>query len=99
MFQILMQGHLLVVILWRRIGNFRAVLVKDGFKLACQFPRGRGPGKDNVLLAQIFHRRAKNRVHPQDLNAWRYGLEHGGYWLRLDRSIVGNELSGTKGTP
>src|SRR5215467_11722398 len=99
MFQILMQGHLLVVILRCRIGNFRAILVKDVFKLACQFPRSWGAGEDNVLLTQIFHCRAKNRVHPQDLDAWRYSLEHGGYRLRLDRGIVGNELSDTEATP
>src|SRR5215510_5110446 len=98
MFQILMQGHLLVVILRRRIGDFRTVLVKDIFKLVRQFPRCWGPGEDDVLLAQIFHRRAKNCVHPQDLDAWRYGLEHGGYWLRLDRGVVGNKLSGTEAT-
>src|SRR5215467_3256828 len=99
MFQILMQGHLLVMILWRRIGNFRTILVKDVFKLACQFPRGRGAGEDDVLLTQILHHRAKNRVHPQDLDAWRYSLEHGGYRLRLDRGVVGNKLSDTEATP
>ena len=94
-----MQGHLLVVILRRRIGNFRTVLVKDVFKLACQLPRGWGPGEDDVLLTQIFHCRAKNCVHPLDFDAWRYGFKHGGYWLRLDRGVVGNELSRTEATP
>ena len=68
------------------------------FKLARQFPRGWGPGEDDVLLAQVVHRRAKNRVHPQHLDTWWYGLEHGGYRLRLDRGIVGNELSRTEAT-
>src|SRR5262249_20483173 len=98
MLQILMQGHLLIVILRRRIGNFRTILVKDVFKFACQFSRGWGPGEDDVLLAQVFYRRAKNRVHPQDLDARPYGLEHGGYGLRLDGGIVGNELSRTEAT-
>src|SRR6266571_4869410 len=99
MFQVLVKGHLLVVILRRGIGNFRTVLIKDAFKLARQLPRGWSSGEDDVLLAQAVYGRAKNGVHPQHLYTCWYGIEHSRHRLRLDRGVIRDELSRTETPP
>src|SRR5262245_22230941 len=99
MFQVLMKGHLLVVILWCGIGNFRAVLIKDAFKLVRQLPSGWGSGEDDVLLAYAVHSRAKNCMHPQHLYTCWDGIEHSRNRLRLDRGVIRDELARTEIPP